>query len=70
MSDFGDAVQEMREGGKVRRQGWKGKWLELDDTGMIFFKSDQGYRAPWLAIKSEDAKISEDLLADDWEGID
>ena len=23
MSDIGDAIQEMREGGKVRREGWE-----------------------------------------------
>jgi Protein of unknown function (DUF2829) len=29
LSDIGDAIQEMREGGKVRRKGWNGKGMYL-----------------------------------------
>jgi hypothetical protein len=29
MSDIGDAIQEMREGGKVARKGWNGKGMYL-----------------------------------------
>ena len=68
MSDIGDAIQEMREGGKVRRTGWEGRWLELADDGMILLRSDQDEHTTWLALK--DDAIAEDLLADDWEGLD
>jgi hypothetical protein len=65
MSDIGDAILEMREGGKVRRVGWKGKWLEIEDANIIL-NTEEGASSPWLA---ED-KIADDLLADDWEGVD
>ena len=67
MSDFGDAVQELREGGRVRRQGWKHKWLELDDS-TIMLKSEDGQLHGYLDVTDE--AVKEDLLADDWEGFD
>ena len=67
MSDFGDAVQEMREGGKVRRVGWVGKWLELDGA-TIMLKSADGEQHGYL--EGTDELIAEELLADDWEGVD
>jgi hypothetical protein len=73
MSDIGDAIQEMREGGKVRRAGWNGKgmWLALQTPDAnskmslpyIFMSTVTGDLVPWLASQT-------DLLADDWEGVD
>jgi hypothetical protein len=67
MSEIGDAIQEMREGGKVRRRGWKGKWLELDG-GIVKLVSEEGDPVAWLILK--DDSVADDLLADDWEGVD
>ena len=74
MSDIGDAIQEMREGGKVRRAGWgAGKWLEIgtvgsegEDDTIILRTGETVPGRPWLAEK----EIADDLLADDWEGLD
>lgn len=73
MSDIGDAIQEMREGGKVTRTGWNGKgmWLALqtpdENSKMtlpyIYMSTVNGDLVPWLASQT-------DLLADDWEGVD
>ena len=73
MSDIGDAIQEMREGGKVARKGWNGKgmWLALQTPDAnskmtlpyIYMSTVTGDLVPWLASQT-------DLLADDWEGID
>ena len=68
MSDIGDAIQEMREGGKVARVGWKGKWLELERS-TIMLKSDEGISRGWLG-DHDDSVVTDDLLADDWEGVD
>jgi hypothetical protein len=73
MSDIGDAIQEMREGGKIRRRGWNGKgmWLALqtpdENSKMslpyIYLSTVKGDLVPWLPSQA-------DLLADDWEGVD
>jgi hypothetical protein len=67
MTDIGDAIQEMREGGKVKRKDWKGKWLELEES-TIMLKSDAGQSHGWLG--DPDESIADDLDADDWEGLD
>jgi hypothetical protein len=74
MTDFGDALQEMREGKfKVRRKGWNGKgmWIAIQTPDKnskmtlpyIYMSTVQGDLVPWLANQT-------DLLADDWEGVD
>jgi hypothetical protein len=73
MSDIGDAIQEMREGGRVARKGWNGKgmWLALqtpdENSKMslpyIYMSTVTGDLVPWLASQT-------DLLADDWEAVD
>lgn len=70
MSDIGDAVQEMHNGGRVCRKGWNGKgmWVELqvpdDNSKMtlpyVFMMTAQGQLVPWTCSQS-------DLLATDWE---
>lgn len=67
--DIGDAVQALREGFKVARQGWNGKgmWLELqvpdENSKMtlpyVFMKTAAGNLVPWLCSQT-------DLLAVDW----
>ena len=67
MSDLADAIQEMREGGRVRRAGWKGKWLELDGA-TIMLVGEGGERHGYLDVT--DDLVEADLRADDWEGVD
>jgi hypothetical protein len=71
--DIGEAVEHVRDGGRVRRSGWNGKgmWLELqkpdDQSKMtlpyVYMSTAQGDLVPWLCSQS-------DLLATDWEEAD
>ena len=74
MSDFGDALQEMKDGHfKVRRTGWNGKgmWIAIQkpdkDSKMtrpyIYMSTVGGDLVPWVASQT-------DLLAEDWEAVD
>ncbi len=67
MSDLADAIQELREGGKAARKGWRGKWLELDND-IIMLVRENGERHSYLDVTDE--LVEADLRADDWEGID
>lgn len=74
--DFGEALNRLRNGQKVQRDGWNGKglWLELQRPDehskmtlpYIFMsypddaKTTPGARVPWLASQT-------DMLAEDWQ---
>ena len=74
--DFGSALNELKAGNKVQRDGWNGKglWLELQRPDehskmtlpYIFMsypddaKTTPGARVPWLASQT-------DMLAEDWQ---
>lgn len=76
--DFGNALQVLKSGGKVQRDGWNGKglWLELQTPDAhskmtlpyIFMsypqdaKNTPGARVPWLASQT-------DVLAEDWHRV-
>lgn len=76
MSDFGNALLHLKQGGKVSRRGWNGKglWLELQRPDAhskmtlpyiyINYPMDAqntpGARVPWVASQS-------DILSEDWE---
>lgn len=73
--NFGQALDNLKNGHKVMREGWNGKglWLELQVPDQfskmtlpyIFInypddaKTTPGARVPWLASQT-------DLLAEDW----
>lgn len=67
--DIGQAIEVMRDGGCVTREGWNGagQFLELQVPDLyskmtlpyIFINTVQGDRVPWLASQT-------DLLAHDW----
>lgn len=73
--DFGGALNGLRSGRKVQREGWNGKglWLELqtpDENSKITLpylylnypddaQNTPGARVPWLASQT-------DMLAEDW----
>lgn len=70
--DFGSALEALKSGWKVARQGWNGKnmWLYIQTPDMfskmtlpyIYMYTTQGDRVPWLASQT-------DILAEDWYGI-
>ena len=73
--NFGDALEALKGGSKVQREGWNGKglWLELQwpdehskmTLPYIFMsypddaKTTPGAKVPWLASQT-------DMLSDDW----
>jgi hypothetical protein len=69
-TSFAAALYLLRQGSKVRRQGWNGKgmWLalQLPDANSkmtlpyIYMKTACGNLVPWLASQT-------DLLSFDWE---
>ena len=71
MMNFGQAINSLKNGNRVTRQGWNGKgmWLQLQipDGGSkmtlpyIFMRTagEVGDRVPWVASQT-------DMLAEDW----
>ncbi len=67
--DFGEALDELKNGGRVARAGWNGKgmYVELqvpDEFSKmrrpyLFMRPVDGDLVPWVASQS-------DLLAEDW----
>lgn len=68
--DIGQALQVLREGGRVTRRGWNGpgQWIALqvpdENSKMrkpyLFISPVDGELVPWLASQA-------DILATDWE---
>lgn len=71
-TDFGYALDNLREGKKLQRAGWNGKgmWLKLQIPDQhskmtlpyIYMSTAHGELVPWLASQT-------DLLADDWQVV-
>lgn len=67
--NFGEAIEGLKQGRRVSREGWNGKgmWLELQRPDVhskmtlpyIFMKTAQNDLVPWLASQT-------DMLAEDW----
>ena len=67
--NFGEAIEAMKNGKKVARNGWNGRgmWLaiQMPDTyskmqlPYIYMNTAQSQLVPWLASQT-------DMLADDW----
>ena len=72
LGTIGEALEAMKCGYKVRRNGWNGKgmWLKLQvpdefskmTLPYVYMRTVQGDRVPWLCSQT-------DLLALDWEQI-
>ena len=70
--NFGQALDTLKSGGKVRRAGWNGAglWLEFQvpdahskmTLPYIYMHTAQGDLVPWLASQT-------DILADDWDQV-
>lgn len=70
--NFGQAIEHLKNGGKIQRSGWNGKgmYLELQrpDAGskmtlpyIFMFTADKNL-VPWLASQT-------DILSEDWKAI-
>lgn len=67
--DFGQALNALKSGKKVAREGWNGKNMHLElqrpdahskmTLPYIFMYTAQGDNVPWLASQT-------DMLAEDW----
>lgn len=70
---FGDALEYLKQGHKLAREGWNGKdmyiMLQIPDENSkmtlpyIYMKTVQGDLVPWLASQT-------DMLAEDWALVD
>ena len=71
--NFGEAIEALKRGDHVAREGWNGKgmWLALQvpdehskmTQPYIYIKTVQDDLIPWLASQA-------DMLADDWGRVD
>lgn len=77
--DFGWAIEALKCGCRVRRNGWngKGQWLEYVTAGGKLMLSDGLYTIePFIVIKTVDDRVvpwtasQTDALAIDWEYAD
>lgn len=79
--DFGKALEQVKNGQKIGRQGWNGKGMYVDYvSGCQKFNSFQGNEPvnpvtylPYLQMKTVDGAFvpwlasQTDILAEDWE---
>lgn len=73
LTDFSTALRQIKDGKKLRRQGWNGKGLHVAlkmpekasdmDLPYIYIQYPTGIKCPWLASQT-------DLLANDWFVVD
>jgi len=71
--DFGWALEQLKQGKKIQREGWNGKgmWLMLQvpdknskmTLPYIYMKTVQDDLIPWLASQA-------DMLANDWQIVE
>ena len=80
--DFGTAVEALKQGARVAREGWNGKgmWLGLVNTGYYdvgcSVVNDIDSLLPWIGMKTADNKFvpwlasQTDVLAEDWQIVE
>lgn len=76
MMDFGTALNALKDGRKVSREGWNGKgmWLALVNDWQAFGMGlpDHTRFSPWIGMKTADncfvpwLASQTDILASDW----
>ena len=75
--DFGKALEELKAGKRVARQGWNGKgmWINLcipDGKYTLECTGETYDRLPYIYMKTSDNKLvpwlasQTDILAEDW----
>lgn len=83
--NFGQAIESLKDGKRVAREGWNGKgmWLMLipaerwgTDVGPNIHSVPGAYRLPWIAMKVADNGLvpwlasQTDMLSDDWAEVE
>lgn len=79
--NFGQAIEKLKEGGKVARKGWNGKnmWLVLVNSRnytVDAVRSGSHSVLPWIGMKTETDEFvpwlasQTDMLAEDWEVVE
>ena len=71
---FGWAIEQLKDGNRVCRDGWNGKgmWLELIGSSDYQVEAMSNELLPWIGMKTADNKFvpwlasQTDVLADDW----
>lgn len=82
MTNFSEALEHVKKGEKIQRQGWNGKGMYVfrigakmsEGDGWTFTngKNDNAELLPFLAMKTADGKVvpwlisQTDALAEDW----
>lgn len=71
--DFGEALDELKNGSRVARNGWNGKGMFVEmqvpdehskmRRPYLFMRPVDGDLVPWVASQT-------DLLAEDWQTVD
>lgn len=71
--NFGEALEELKQGDRVCRAGWNGKgmWIQLQTPDAnskmslpyIYMKTADNQLVPWVASHT-------DLLANDWKFVE
>jgi hypothetical protein len=75
--NFGEAIEALKLGNKVAREGWNGKGMYLEyisATGWtkLFGNTTDFQTLPWIQMKTADNKLvpwlasQTDILAEDW----
>lgn len=78
--NFGQAIESLKNGSRVVREGWNGKgmWLHLVDTNIrgTLKTGESVQQTPYIEMKTADNKLvpwlasQTDMLAEDWEIVD
>jgi hypothetical protein len=75
--DFSLALNHLRAGARIAREGWNGKnmWLTFIDSGDYNVTKPAAlglFKCPWIGMKTADGKFvpwlasQTDILAEDW----
>ncbi len=78
--NFGDAIYEMKCGGKVRRAGWNGKgmyvYLRKEEKTICMDDAGKALTEPFFIMFTAQGKLQAgwlasqaDMLAEDWEVV-
>jgi hypothetical protein len=73
--NFGQAIEALKQGYKVARQGWNGKgmWLKLIKGSQWDCSGEDSEKLPFIGMKTADNKFvpwlasQTDILSEDWE---
>jgi hypothetical protein len=77
--NFGEALEHLKRGKRVAREGWNGKgmWLQaIPANGYMISNGPTNPTLPWIGMKTADDKFvpwvasQTDILAEDWRVVE